>query len=202
MARPPAIETETGLWLALNIRSLHLTDDQLLRFFRDNDDEYRFEVSAQQELIITAPSTLKGDHRNAEVTRQLGNWAKQDGAGVFFGSNAMFTLPNGAKRSPDGAWISKARWNRLSEEEKDSLTHIVPDFVIELRSKSDRPAKIKEKMDEYMDSGVRLGWLLDPIRNCAQVYRPGQPPEQIDNPTVLDGERVLPGFTFDFREIL
>ena len=202
MARPPAIETETGLWLALNIRSLHLTDDQLLRFFRDNDDEYRFEVSAQQELIIMAPSTPKSDHRNAEVTRQLGNWAKQDGAGVFFGSNAMFTLPNGAKRSPDGAWISKARWNRLSEEEKDSLTRIVPDFVIELRSKSDRLAKIKEKMDEYMDSGVRLGWLLDPIRNCAQVYRPGQPPEQVDNPTVLDGERVLPGFTFDFREIL
>src|SRR5437870_27743 len=118
MARPPAIETETGLWLALNIRSLRLTDDQILRFFRDNDDEYRFEVSAQQELIIMAPSTPKTGHRNAEVTRQFGNWAKQDGAGVFFGSNAMFTLPNGAKRSPDGAWISKARWNRLLKKKK------------------------------------------------------------------------------------
>ena len=75
MARPPAIETETGLWLALNIRSLHLTDDQLLRFFRDNDDEYRFEVSAQHELIIMSPSTPKTDHRNAEVTLQLGVWA-------------------------------------------------------------------------------------------------------------------------------
>src|SRR5438034_8010695 len=127
MARPPAIETETALWLALNIRSLHLTDDQLLRFFRDNDDEFRFEVSARQELIIMAPATPKTDRRNAEITRQLGNWAKQNGAGVFFGSSAIFTLPNGAKRSPDGAWISNKRWNRLTEEEKDSITNLAPD---------------------------------------------------------------------------
>jgi Uma2 family endonuclease len=159
MARPPAIETEPGLWLALNIRSLHLTDDQLLRFFRDNDDEYRFEVSAQQELIIMSPSTLKGDHRNAEVTRQLGNWAKQDGAGVFFGSNALFTLPNGAKRSPDGPGFQRAGIDFLKRKRQPD-PHC-PDFVIELRSKSDRLARSK-KMDEYMDSGVRLGWLLDP----------------------------------------
>ena len=110
-------------------------------------------------------------------------------------------LPNGAKRSPDGAWISKTRWNRLSEEEKDTITYIVPDFVIELRSKTDRIVKIKEKMQEYLDSGVRLGCLLDLIRNRALIYRPGQAPQQIDNPTILNGEDVLPGFTFDFRDI-
>src|SRR5438067_9053377 len=82
---------------------------------------------------------------------------------------------------PDGAWISKTGWNRLSEEEKDSITYIVPEFVIELRSKTDRIVKIKEKMQEYLDSGVRLGWLLDLIRNRALIYRPGQAPQQIDN---------------------
>jgi len=113
----------------------------------------------------------------------------------------MFTLPTGAKRSPDGAWISKSRWDRLTEEEKDSFTRICPDFVIELRSKSDRLGKLKEKMEEYIANGARLGWLLDPLDNCAYVYRAGLSTERIESPTILTGDPVLPGFKFDFREI-
>lgn len=200
MARPPAIETETALWLALNIESLNLTDDRFLRFCSDNE-EFEFEISAKKELIIMSPATPKTGRRNAEITMQLENWAKKDGAGVSFDSSSIFTLPNGAKRSPDGAWISKSRWNRLSEEEKDSCTNISPDFVIELRSTSNRITKLKEKMEEYIANGVRLGWLLDPHDNCAYIYRPGKPPERIDNPAIISGGPILPGFKFDFREI-
>ena len=144
MARPPAIETETALWLALDVRALRLSDDQLLRFFRYND-EYQFELSAKGELIIMSPSTPNTDERNVTIITSLRIWAKQDGTGHSFGNNAMFTLPNGAKRCPDASWIPNSRWNRFTKEEKDSLTRICPDFVVELRSKSDRLKKLKEK---------------------------------------------------------
>jgi len=201
MARPPAIETETSLWLALDVSSLRLGDDQLLRLFGDNE-EFRFELSAKGELIIMAPATPKTDQRNVTLITRLRNWAEQDGTGQSFGNNAMFTLPNGAKRCPDASWIPNRRWDRLTPEEKDSLTKICPDFVVELRSKSDRLTKIKEKMEEFMANGAQLGWLLDPQQNSATIYRPGRLPQEIEEPATLNGDPVLPGFRFDFREIL
>ena len=146
MARPPAIETETALWLALDVSSLKLTDDQLIRLFRDND-EYQFELSAKGELIVMSPANNKTELKNVRITQRLANWTEQDGTGVSFGNNTLFTLPNGAKRGPDAAWISKKRWNRLTEEEQESFSNLVPDFIIELRSKSDRLARLKEKME-------------------------------------------------------
>src|SRR5688572_6105520 len=111
MARPPAIERETAPWVALNIQSLDLTDDQFLRLCRDNDDEFRFEITANRELIIMPPCNPETDRENVEIIRQLANWAKRDGTGVCFGATAGFKLPNGAVRSPDAAWIPKRRWN-------------------------------------------------------------------------------------------
>lgn len=201
MARPPAIEKETALWFALNIQSVGLTDDQFLQLCRDNED-LRFEVSAVGELIVMAPTSPHTDEKNVTITTALRIWTKQDGAGVSFGSSAMFTLPNGAKRSPDAAWIPKKRWNRLTEKERKSLTRICPDFVVELRSVSDRLSKLKAKLEEYVANGAQLVWLLDPIDNRATIYRPGGPPESIDQPAIFRGDPVLPGFTFDFREIL
>ena len=201
MARPPVTETDTALWLDLNIESVGLTDDQFIQLCSDNVD-FRFEISAQRELIImpgTGPAT---DLKNAEITGQLRNWTKQDGTGVCFGSCAIFILPNGAKRIPDGAWIPKSRWNRFTEEEKSKLIVICPDFVIELRSSSDRLLPLKAKMEEYIENGARLAWLLDPIDNCATIYRPGQTPQQVESPTIISGDPILPGFKFDFREIL
>jgi Uma2 family endonuclease len=121
---------------------------------------------------------------------------------VCFDSSSEFTLPNGAKRAPDGSWIPKSRWDRLSKEEKETFTKICPDFVIELRSPSDRLADVEEKMEEYIANGAQLGWLLDPIENRATVYRPNESPKRIDSPSILTGEPVLTGFIFDFREIL
>jgi Uma2 family endonuclease len=159
-------------------------------------------LSAREELIIMAPATPKTGERNARIITRLGAWTEQNGTGHAFDSNAMFTLPNGAKRCPDAAWIPNSRWDRLTPAEQDSLTKICPDFVIELRSKSDRLGKIKEKMEEYVANGARLGWLLDPIQNVAYIYRPGQPVQEIDDPVILNGNPILPGFQFDFREIL
>lgn len=201
MARPPAIETETTFYFSLDVSSLSLTDDQLICLFRDNE-EYQFELSANGELIIMSPANNKASQKNAKIIQRLLNWAEEDGTGVGFDSNTLFTLPNGAKRGPDAAWVSNTRWNRLSEEEKDRFSNLAPDFVVELRSKSDRLARLQRKMDEYMASGVRLGWLLDPIRNSATIYVPQQPPQEIDHPAILSGDPVLPGFQLDFREIL
>ena len=108
MAHPPAIETQTALWLALNIRSLDLTDDQFYRFCRDNPD-YRFEISTQRELIIMSPTGMNTGRRNSKLNYRLAEWAERDGTGECCDSSSMFTLPNGAKRSPDGAWILKSR---------------------------------------------------------------------------------------------
>src|SRR5437764_12062845 len=113
MARPPAIKTETALRIVLDMHSVGLTDDQFFRLCSDNRD-LRIEMTAQKELIIMSPTNAKTDLKNATITMLLGIWARQDGTGVFFGSSAVFTLPNGAKRSPDGAWIPKHLWDRLT----------------------------------------------------------------------------------------
>jgi Uma2 family endonuclease len=201
MARPPGIDTETSVYFTLNVSSLKLTDDQLVCLFRDNE-EYQFELSANGELIIMSPSSNRTSHQNAKIIQRLLNWTEKDATGVAFESNALFTLPNGAKRGPDAAWISIERWNRLTEDEKESFSKLAPDFIIELRSKSNRLSILQRKMEEYMANGVRLAWLLDPIRNTATIYVPKQSPMEIDHPTILSGDPVLPGFRFDFREIL
>ena len=200
MARPPVIETDEAVRVVLNVQSIGLTDDQFLRLCSDNRD-FRIEMTALGELIIMPPPGAKTGQRNAEITMCLGIWTKQDGTGVCFGTDSGFTLPNGAKRGPDAAWISRERWNRVPEEQQEKLAPICPDFVIELRSPSDRLADIEEKMEEYIANGARLGWLLDPFDRCAIIYRPGQKPERLANPAIISGDPVLPGFKFDFREI-
>src|SRR5207249_2302744 len=133
---------------------------------------------------------------------RLASWTEQDGSGVCFVTDTGFTLPNGAKRGPDAAWISRKRWNQIPEEQQEKLAPISPDFVIELRSLSDRLPDVEEKVEEYIANGVRLAWLLDPFDNCATIYRPGEKPERIDKPTILFGDPILSGFQFDFGEIL
>ena len=201
MARPPAIDVDTGVRLVLNVQSVGLTDDQFLRLCSDNRD-LRLEMSAREELIIMPPAGSKTGKRNAKIIQRLANWTEQDGTGVCFGADTGFTLPNGAKRGPDAAWISRKRWDGIPEQAQEKLAPICPDFVLELRSPSDRLDDVQEKMQEYIANGARLGWLLDPFENCAIIYRPGQAPERVDVPTILSGDPVLPGFRFDFREIL
>ena len=201
MARTPAIETETTVRGVLNVRSVGLTDDQFLHLCSDNRD-FRIERSASGELIIMPSAGSNTGKRSLIINARLWIWAQQDGTGIGFNADTGFTLPNGAKRGPDAAWISRERWSRIPEDQQEKLAPICPDFVIELRSPSDRLPDIQEKMGEYIANGARLGWLLDPFDNCATIYRPGQTPERIENPAIIQGEPILPGFKFDFREIL
>ena len=199
---PPLPETGECLPnpLALNIRAIEMTDDQLLQFCADNGD-LRIELTAQKELIIMPPANPTTGLKNGEISGQLYIWSKQDGTGLCFDSSSGFTFPNGAMRSPDASWIARERWEALDEDDRHKFSHIAPDFVAELRSPSDRLPVAQAKMEEYIENGVRLGWLIDPTQRMVYIYRPGQPVETLENPETVSGEPVLPGFTLNLADI-
>ena len=122
--------------------------------------------------------------------------------GKTFDSSTGFTLPNGAIRSPDASWVSQGRWNTLSPEQKEGLADVCPDFVVELCSASDSQSVLQEKMQEYMDNGAQLGWLIDPQTQQVEIYRSGKKTEVLTNPVELSGEDVLPGFVLNLKRIL
>jgi Uma2 family endonuclease len=186
--------------ITLDTRSAQLTDEQFARLCADNP-EMRLELTAERRLVIMSPAGSKTGRRNQRLTAHLGNWTESRKTGVAFDSSAGFTLPNGAKRSPDASWILRERWDSLSEDEQEDFAPLCPDFVVELRSPKDRLRTLQSKMEEYVQSGAKLGWLIDPKSRCAFVYRSGQAVERIENPKALSGEAVLPGFTFPVSEI-
>jgi len=202
MARPPSIDEELDdVQLVLNVKSVGLTDDQFAELCSENSD-VNFEMTAQGELLILSPTYSETGWRNSKITQRLANWADADGTGLCFDSSALFNLPNGAKRAPDAAWISKRRWSLVPADRRKKFAPICPDFVIELRSGSDRLQRIRAKMDEYISNGTQLGWLLDTIANRAYIYRPGCAVEEIESPGILRGDPVLPDFEFNFSGIL
>lgn len=186
--------------LVLDFKAIEMTDDQFVQFCADNDD-LRIELTAKRELIVMPPTNLETGSENLSLSAQLYNWTRQDGSGIGFDSSSMFTLPNGAVRSPDASWMLRERWVALPLEERRRFSHIVPDFVAELRSPSDRLSYVQLKMEEYMENGARLGWLIDPFQRRVYVYRPGQPVEVLENPARVSGEDVLPGFELNPQEI-
>ncbi len=186
--------------LSLNIKSVGLTNKQLHRLCSDNP-ELKFEVTAEGELLVMSPTGSKTGIRNSKLTARLSIWAEQDGTGVCFDSSTLFVLPNKAKRSPDVSWIRLERWNALTEKEQEDFAPICPDFVVELRSASDRVTTLQKKMVEYMKNGAQLGWLIDPKNKRVYIYRPNQEVEVIDNPERVSGEAVLPGFVLQLTEI-
>ena len=181
---------------------LRLTDEQLAELCSLND-ALRIERNAQGDLEFMPPTHPTSGNRNSRITARLDNWAEGDGTGAAFDATAGFTLPNGALRSPDAAWILKSRLAGMTEEDRRGFWRISPDFVIELRSPSDRLRGLHAKMDEYMENGVRLGWLIDPLdpRRRVYVYRPGVPVEILEGPATLSGEPELPGFILDLQPI-
>ena len=200
--KPPAVEPDVTLpyRLVLNVSALEMTEDQLLKLCSDNGD-LRIELTANRELVIMPPAGMESGWQEAELARQVGNWAVQNGAGRIFSSNAGYTLPNGAVRAPDVSWMPLSRWESLSREDQTKFGHTFPDFAIELRSPSDLLRDVQDKMREYMENGVLLGWLIDPRSRRVHVYRPGQPVEILEYPTAVSADPVLPGFVLDLSAI-
>ena len=148
-----------------------------------------------------SPSGSATGDRNSEINMQLRIWAKQDGSGLVFDSSAGFKLPNGAIRAPDASWVARSRWEQIPREQRERFAPICPDFVLELRSPSDALDVVQDKLTEYLASGARLGWLLDPGPRHVYVYRPGAPVERLEGRESVSGDPVLPGFTLNLREI-
>jgi Uma2 family endonuclease len=191
-----------GGQLTLSFRpGLRLTDRAFGRLCAANP-ELRLERTSRGELEVMSPAGSESGGRNARLTQRLGNWADTDGTGVFFDSSAGFTLPNGAIRSPDASWIARDRWEALTLEQRAEFAPVCPDFVVELRSESDRRVKLRKKMREYIRQGASLGWLIDPVAGEVGIYRPGRPVETLERPATISGEDVLPGFVLDLRGIL
>jgi Uma2 family endonuclease len=179
---------------------VEMNDDQFFDFCQVNR-ELRIERTPEGDVLIMAPEGSESGQSDAEITVQLGNWAKRNGTGVVFGSSAGFRLPNRAVRSPDASWVLKSRLKRFSREERRKFLPLCPDFVIELKSPTDRLADLKNKLAEYIENGARLGWLLDPEARRVLVYRPQRPVEVLDHPESVAGDPELPGFVLDLKGI-
>ncbi|NMF66428.1 Uma2 family endonuclease [Brasilonema octagenarum UFV-E1] len=187
--------------LPLNIpANLKVSEEQFVLLAAANRD-VQLELTATGELIIMPPTGGNTGKRNIDIEGQLWFWNRQSKLGVAFNSSTAFRLPNGAERSPDAAWVTQARWDTLKPEEQDSFPPMSPDFAIELRSKSDNMEPLRKKMQEYIDNGLRLGWLIDTKNKKVEIYRANQSVEVLDNPTSLLGEDVLPGFVLDLQVV-
>jgi Uma2 family endonuclease len=170
-----------------------MTDDELFEFCAVNE-LLQVERDSNGELILMSPTGLDGGGAEVEIGTDLTIWARQDGRGKSFGSNAGFTLPDGSMRSPDAAWLSLERWNALARKEQTRFGHVSPEFVIELRSESDGLAELQDKMRMWIANGVELAWLIDPKRKVVEIYRHGESVEVHQNPTSVQGSGPVRGF--------
>ncbi len=177
---------------------IKLTDDQFYELCRKNPD-VKFERNAKGELIIMSPTGGETGNCNSEINANFVIWNRQTKLGKVFDSSTGFKLPNGADRSPDVAWIKQERWDALTPQQKEKFPPIAPDFVLELMSPSDTLQKTQEKMQEYRDNQVKLGWLIDRKTRRVEIYRLGQEVEVLESPTELSGEDILPGFVLNLQ---
>jgi len=179
---------------------INLTDDQLFDLCQLNRD-WRIEYTAQGELIVMPPTGAETGSQNAEITFQVQLWTRGDQTGVAFDSSTGFKLPNGATRSLDAAWVRRSRLAGLTRDQKQKFLPLCPDFAIELRSPTDNLRAVLDKMQEYLDNGAQLGWLLDPLTRRVHVYLPQRPPEILEAPSTVSADPLLPGFVLDLRKI-
>ncbi len=179
---------------------IDMTNDQFFEFCQLNQD-LRIERTTEGDLVIMTPAGGETSWRNSELIIALGIWARQDGTGVVFDSSGGFVLSNGATRAPDTAWVKRSRLARLTPEEKKRFLPLCPDFVIELRSPTDRLKDVQDKMKEYLDNGLKLGWLIDPEEKQVYVYKPHTQVECLKNPSEISSDSILSGFVLDLEQI-
>ncbi len=190
----------TALTLQLPL-ALKLTDEEFEQLVAANQD-LRLELSSSGELVIMSPTGGETGNRNFDLSGQLWLWNRQNQLGKAFDSSTGFKLPNGGTRSPDVSWIKQETWDALTPKQRKKYLPLCPDFAIELVSESDDLADTQAKMQEYMQNGLRLGWLINPQDKQVEIYRPNQDVEVLNSPTSLSGEDILPGFILDLTDIL
>ncbi|MGK7881584.1 MAG: Uma2 family endonuclease [Crocosphaera sp.] len=166
-----------------------------------NNPELKLEQNQNGEIIIMSPTGGETGKRNADLITDFGIWNRQKKLGQIFDSSTGFKLPLGSNRSPDVAYIQQERWDKLTQEEKEKFPPIAPDFVLELKSKTDSLKEVQKKMQEYMNNGVKFGWLINPEKKQVEIYRQGQEKEVLDSPQTLSGEDILPEFRLDLALI-
>jgi len=191
---------ENGMVVDFSPLATKVSDEEFAELCRLNP-ELQIERTSEAELVIVAPTGGKTGIRNAKLTMAFGLWAERDGTGQNFDSLTLFSLPNGARRSPDLSWIRNERWEALSPQQQEQFPPLCPDFVVELRSKTDSLKSLTEKMQEYIANGAELGWLIDPSERKVHVYRPGLAAEILDDPETVSGESPLRGFVLDVRSL-
>ncbi len=200
MVQTPSIEETISIELP-NAIALYVTHEQFEVLASFNPD-LGLERTAAGELIVNPPTGGETGYRNIKISYFLVKWIEEQGGnGIAFDSSTGFRLPNGANRSADASWIRQERWQALTPQQQKGFVPLVPDFVVELRSESDSLAKLQAKMAEYIDNGTRLGWLIDPQNQRAEIYRQGADVEVLENPGELSGEDVLPGFVLNLRRV-
>jgi Uma2 family endonuclease len=181
-------------------QTFKVTHEQFQQIAAVNRD-LRLERTATGELIVMPPTGSDTGKRNLDIEGQVWLWNRQTKLGVAFNSSTGFQLPNGADRSPDASWVKLERWQTLTAKEQEGFAPICPDFVVELRSKSDNMEPLREKMREYIANGARLGWLIDRKNKKVEIYRHDRDVEILDNPSTVSGEDVLPGFILDLTDV-
>ncbi|CBN55072.1 MULTISPECIES: Uma2 family endonuclease [Kamptonema] len=187
--------------VTINFNSVvQITDDQFYQLCRDNPD-VKFERNAKGEIIIVPPTGGETGNCNSEINANFVIWNRQTKLGKVFDSSTCFKFPNGADRSPDVSWIKQERWDALTPQQKEKFPPISPDFVLELMSPTDTLKETQSKMQEYMENGVRLGWLINRKTRRVEIHRQGQEVEVLASPTELSGEDVLPGFVLNLQTI-
>lgn len=196
----PVEQSSDALVLHFSPLLKKLSEDEFFEFCMLNKD-LNLELTSGGDLIIMPPTGGKTGIRNFKLITSFGIWVEKDGTGKGFDSSTLFSLPNGAKRSPDVAWVRNERWNSLTEKEQERFSPLCPDFVVELRSPSDSLQKLREKMEEYIATGAQLGWLLDPFEKRVYIYRPQLSVEILDNPQSVSGEPLLRGFILNAQEL-
>lgn len=172
-----------------------MSDQEFERFCQQNP-EMQVEQTARGEIVVMPPTGGTTGNRNFSLIFEFGKWqSKNPKKGLAFDSSTIFVLPNGAKRSPDLSWVKIERWKALTKEQQDKFPPLCPDFVVELRSKSDSLKVLGAKMREYIENGATLGWLIDPTKRKVHVYRQNTEVEILDQPNEISGEPLLPKFT-------
>src|SRR5260370_11814309 len=185
--------------LLVNVKDI-ITPEQFEELCRANRD-LRLELTSTGELIAMPPTGSKTGMRNSNLNFQLADWAQKDCTGISFDSSAGFTLPNRAILSPDAAWIKREKWDALSEDEQEGFAPLCPDFVVEIRSRSDNLPPLESKMLEYIANGARLAGLIDPLKHRVYIYAPGREVVALENPTVVFGVTVLPGLQLRMTQL-